>query len=59
MQCGENTSNGLAQFGNLKAVYLDQQGPNMVFNKDIDPAEVIDFIEANFDLNEKTSGYHL
>jgi hypothetical protein len=58
-QCGRNTSNGLAQFGNLKAVYLDQHGPNIVFNRNIDPQEVIDFIEANFDLNAKTGGYNL
>lgn len=58
-QCGKNTSNGLAQFGNLKAVYLEQHGPNIVFNHAIDPQEVIDFIERNFDLSMKTGGYHL
>ncbi len=58
-QCGKNTSDGLSLFGNLKAVYLDQHGPNIVFNKDINPQEVIDFIEANFDLNGKTGGYNL
>lgn len=58
-ECGENTSKGLQQFGNLKAVYLDQHGPNIVFNKNIDPQEVIDFIEDNFDLNQKTGGYVL
>lgn len=56
-ECGKNTSDGLAQFGNLKAVYLDQHGPNIVFNKSIDPKEVIDFIEVNFDLDKKTGGY--
>ncbi len=56
-ECGKNTSRGLAQFGNLKAVYLDQHGPNIVFSKDINPQEVIDFIEANFDLEKKTGGY--
>lgn len=55
-ECGRNTSNGLAQFGNLKAVYLNQHGPNIVFNRDIDPQDVIQFIEANFDLNKKTTG---
>jgi len=58
-QCGKNTSNGLKQFGNLKCVMLDSHGPNIVFNKDIDPKEVIDFIEANFDLAEKTGGYNI
>jgi hypothetical protein len=55
-QCGQNTSNGLAKFGNLYAVYLDNHGPNIVFNKDIDPMEVISFIEENFDLEDKTGG---
>jgi hypothetical protein len=58
-QCGKQTSDGLAQFGNLKAVYLDQHGPNIVFNKNINPQEVIDFIEKNFDLTQKTGGYNL
>jgi hypothetical protein len=56
-QCGQNTSANLKQFGNLKAVYLDQHGPNIVFHHSIDPQEVIDFIEANFDLEGKTGGY--
>ena len=58
-ECGENTSRGLARFGNLEAVYLDQHGPNIAFNKSIDPQEVIDFIEANFDLTKKTGGYSI
>jgi hypothetical protein len=56
-QCGQNTSNGLKKFGNLYCVMLDRHGPNIVFNKDIDPQEVIDFIDANFDLAGKTGGY--
>ena len=56
-ECGQNTSNGLKQFGNLKAVYLAHHGPNIVFSKDIDPQEVIDFIDRNFDLSMKTGGY--
>lgn len=55
-ECGQNTSRGLAKFGNLLAVYLQEHGPNIVFNRNIDPQEVIDFIEANFDLEEKTGG---
>lgn len=55
-QCGQNTSDGLMKFGNLKAVYLDQHGPNIVFNHNIDPKEVITFIEENFDLSQKTGG---
>lgn len=58
-QCGQNTSRGLARFGNLLAVYLDQHGPNIVFSNSTDPQEVIDFIERNFDLTQKTGGYQL
>jgi hypothetical protein len=56
-QCGNQTSKGLAQFGNLKAIYLDQHGPNIVFPNNIDPKEVIDFINNNFDLSQKTGGF--
>jgi len=56
-ECGENTKNGLSRHGNLYAVMLDNHGPNIVFNHDIDPQEVIDFIEANFALDKSTSGF--
>jgi len=55
-QCGQNTSRGLKKFGNLSAVMLDNHGPNIVFNHSIDPNEVIEFIEKNFDLSDKTGG---
>ena len=53
-ECGENTSRGLKSFGRIKAVMLDNHGPNVAFPKDIDPMEVINFIEANFDLEGRT-----
>jgi hypothetical protein len=55
-ECGQNTSNGLKRFGNLSAVMLDNHGPNIVFNHSIDPQEVINFINENFELNSKTGG---
>ena len=58
-QCGKNTSDNLKSIGNLKCVMLDNHGPNIVFNNTIDPVEVIDFIERNFDLDKKTGGYNL
>jgi hypothetical protein len=58
-ECGSNTAGGLERFGNLYAVYLDQHGPNIVFNHEIDPVEVQRFIEANFDLSQKTVGYQV
>lgn len=38
---------------------LDNHGPNIVFNRNVDPQEVINFIERNFDLTKKTGGYNL
>lgn len=60
-QCGINTSNGLKDFENgiIKAVMLDNHGPNIVFNRNIDPQIVINFINRNFDLSLKTGGYNL
>jgi ribulose-5-phosphate 4-epimerase/fuculose-1-phosphate aldolase len=58
-ECGQNTSTHLGEFGQIRAVYLREHGPNIVFPRDIDPTEVIDFIEANFDLTKKTGGYQL
>jgi len=56
-ECGRNTARGLKQFGDLSAVYLDEHGPNIVFNKAIDHRLVIKFIDENFDLSQKTGGY--
>lgn len=35
--------------------YIRNHGPNIVFNKNIDPNKVIDFIDKNFDLSKSTS----
>lgn len=60
-QCGKNTSNGLKTYWenghSFSAVFLDQHGPNIVFNSAIDPQIIIRFIEENFDLSAKTGGY--
>jgi ribulose-5-phosphate 4-epimerase/fuculose-1-phosphate aldolase len=56
-QCGQNTSTGLKKFGNLSAVYLAEHGFNVTYHHSIDPQEVINFIEANFDLEGKTGGH--
>lgn len=55
-QCGQNTSNGLKNFGEFSAVMLDNHGPNIVFNHNIDPQIIIDFIDNNFNLQDKTGG---
>lgn len=58
-QCGENTSKGLGIFNNgqIACVMLDNHGPNIVFNHDIDPEDVIQFIHDNFNLHHKTVGF--
>lgn len=38
------------------AGHMDHHGPNIVFNKDIDPAAVISFIDKYWDLSRKTDG---
>lgn len=55
-QCGQNTSDGLVPTGipGVKCVYLDKHGPNIVFNREVDPQLVIDFIDQNFDLSKAT-----
>jgi hypothetical protein len=58
-ECGANTSHGLKKFGDLSAVYLDNHGPNIVFNRSIDPKVVIDFINSNFDLSTKSGMEHI
>lgn len=55
-QCGANTSRNLKDFGDIKAVMLDSHGPNVVFSRNTPAEAVIDFIEANFDLEAKTGG---
>jgi hypothetical protein len=53
-ECGQNTKAGMTRFGSLAAVMLDQHGPNVVFHPDVDPAEVIAFIEESFDLTRRS-----
>lgn len=63
-ECGQNTSRGLGAFtlsdGTIiKAVFLENHGPNIVFESDTNPGSIIAFIERNFDLGQKTGGYQL
>jgi hypothetical protein len=56
-ECGVNTSRGLKEeIPGIKCVYLDNHGPNIVFNRNIEPEKVIKFIEDNFDLTKSTDG---
>lgn len=54
-ECGQNTSDGLREVEDgIKVVMLDKHGPNIVFRKDVAPERVINLIERNFNLQEKT-----
>lgn len=56
-ECGQNTSDFLLENEpGIKAVMLDEHGPNIVFNRNIDPNLVINFIDKHFDLSQKTGG---
>lgn len=60
-ECGQNTSDGLETFivdkngYQVKAVMLDKHGPNIVFDRRVDPHKVIEFIERYWDLDHSTS----
>lgn len=60
-QCGQNTSNGLKEIDvdgdKISVVYLDEHGPNIVFNKKVPSEKVIKFIDKHFDLSQKTGGF--
>jgi len=58
-ECGKNTIQGLRSFGLLAAVMLDRHGPNIVFSREADPGQIIQFIEENFDLAGTTAGFPL
>ena len=55
IECGLNTLNGMVYIDNLdiKVVYLDRHGVNILFKSNNDPKIVIDFIKENVDLGVK------
>ncbi len=60
-ECGKNTSKGLRKFTMdgekfFSCVYLQDHGPNIVFNHDMHADDLMQFILANFDLTDKTGG---
>lgn len=68
-ECGRNTSDNMARFDlvapdghrfTVKAVHLDNHGPNILFNSaSVDVPTLIQWIDANWDLSQKTGGYQL
>ena len=60
-ECGQNTAQGLSEYTlnndqKVYAVHLDHHGPNIVFSKDSDPKQIIEFINKYWDLTRKTDG---
>jgi hypothetical protein len=60
-ECGRQTSAGLREVDlgdgdKLSVVFLDNHGPNIVFNRKTPASKVVGFIERNFDLAGKTGG---
>ena len=53
LECGLNTVNHMGDFGNIKAVYLDKHGANILFKSDGNVKEVIEFINNNIELGIK------
>ena len=64
--CGSTgcIKNNLSSFHEFKvsetdsiwAGHMDYHGPNIVFNSNINPQLVIDFISSHWDLSKKTTG---
>jgi len=54
LECGENTLGGMREYEGIKAVMLDKHGMNILFRSTDDPDRVIEFIESNIRLGEKT-----
>jgi hypothetical protein len=56
-ECGRNTSQGLKEIEpGIWAVYLENHGPNVVFNRNVDGERVLRFMDRHFDLSGKTGG---
>lgn len=57
LECGINTSIGMKPINeNIAAVMLSNHGPNILFKSTADPTTIINWINDNFDLTEKTGG---
>jgi hypothetical protein len=50
LECGINTVSHMGDFGDIKAVYLEKHGANILFKSSDDPLKVIQFIVENIEL---------
>ena len=53
LECGINTVSHMGDFGNIKAVYLDKHGANILFRSTDDVSNIIDFIKQHIQLGIK------
>ena len=53
LECGLNTVNNMGDFNNIRAVYLDKHGANILFSSKSSPYDIIDFIKDNIELGVK------
>jgi hypothetical protein len=53
IQCGLNTVNNMGDFGDIKAVYLEKHGANILFKSVSNPSTIIEFIKNNIKLGVK------
>lgn len=53
LECGINTVSHMADFGGIKAVYLDKHGANILFKSSDDVSGIINFIRDNILLGVK------
>ena len=55
LECGMNTLDNMADFGDFKAVYLNKHGANILFKSTTKAEDVIKFISDNIQLGVKTT----
>jgi hypothetical protein len=53
LECGMNTASNLKGYGDIKAVYLDKHGANILFKSSTRSIEVIDFLSKHLQLGTK------
>ena len=53
LECGINTVTHMGNFGNIKAVYLDKHGANILFKSTDDVSNIIEFIKQHIQLGIK------
>ena len=57
VECAENAASGLAEVApGIFAVHLEGHGPNVAFHRDVPATQVLDLLEACWDLGSKTGG---